>query len=769
MSTNHVYRRQPHSALRKKRFHPASKPKLPVLDLENRSNSGNSRREEPALDRRQIIGLPTDVPIPPLTDFFPPFTTTDSPPTTTDQTTTSETTTTSTPTTTSTSTTSTSTSTTPTTTSAATTTTSSTQAPATTTTPATTSRQTVTQTRVDDATVIITNSLSRTSGAPRSTNTLDSSTTDSDSSSSTGPIIGGIVAGVIAVAVLVLSIVWFIRRRKKANDDELTFDPNDFRRSAVLLDDEPMSGTGSAGLTRGPSLHSAGGEHGVGAMAWGQNGNPRPPTMIERKLTQTPASGGFGEYGYNNNAPGPNHYGGEGHGGHSAGGYGYPNSGNPYGYPQQSYGPGQYVEGNANPFASPASAYQSPFSPPMPQEQPLSAGTSRATSPDVSGAPTVLAQVGGAPVLTRSKSMRSMRSMASGKSGKLSISIPKNVPVNAVVVDGSATSSAGEGKVVEYPTLKRKASSSSSSSGPRRNNSVKASVAPPPTLPSKQVRESMSAVPANDYVDLSRSSVSPFQAAQYAEISMRLNSEVPQGLPSAVVEEFVKDRELPPLPPPSPQAQADEDQARIRASPFADPETDSRDSMASGSTTSARILDFPIPPPSPMTFTAAHSPNNSLPGSPMPVFVTKPRIDSLPPMLPEINIEPTAANDLSPHDLTHDGNGRHESFLPPPGMLGLNSAKDSPIYPSPITAGGSPLLGRFPVTPSPLGASFVIETPRPVYNSKEGKDGRLFAMQQERRQREEAQQKQEEMKQKEKVKKERPETVYDPEDAYGGF
>lgn len=520
-------------------------------------------------------------------------------------------------------------------------------------------------------------------------------------------------------------------------------------------------------------------------MAYGHSGNPRPPTMIERKLAHTPAPGGYGgDYGYNNTPAGQNYYGGEGYGGYGAAGYGYPNPGNPYGYPQQTYGPGQYVEANANPFASPASAYQSPFSPPMTQESmSLSPDPSRAASPDGAAAAgaTVLAQVGGAPVLTRSKSSKSMRSMASGKSGKLSISIPKNVPVNAVVVDGSATSSAGDGGKVEYPTLKRQASASSSSSGPRRNNSVKASVAPPPTLPSKDVRESLSVIPNNDYVDLSRSSVSPFQAAQYAEISKRLNAEVPQGLPSAIVEEFVKDRDLPPLPPPSPNAQTEAEQSRIESSPFADSQDSRVSSAAYTESTSSGptkdLMDFPIPPPSPMTFTAAHSPNNSLPGSPLPVIFHKPRIDSMPPRLPEINIESTGPTDLSP-----DVDGRHESFLPPPGMLGLNSAKDSPTYPSPITAGGSPLLGRFPVTPSPLGASFVIETPKPVYNSKEGKDGRLFAMQQEQqRQRQLLQQQQQqpepqqqEVKQQqkqpgEKGKKERPETVYDPEDAYGGI
>jgi hypothetical protein len=164
----------------------------------------------------------------------------------------------------------------------------------------------------------------------------------------------------------------------------------------------------------------------------------------------------------------------------------------------------------------------------------------------------------------------------------------------------------------------------------------------------------------------------------------------------------------------------------------------------------------------------------------MPVFLgSKQRIDSTPPRLPEINIESTGPTDLSPNELSaNDSFTNHDSFLPPPGMLGLNSAKDSPLYPSGITAGGSPLLGRFPVTPSPLGASFVIETPKKVYDGREGKDGRLFAMQQERLERQrqvqqevedEAVKQKQKKSEKEKAKKERPETVYDPEDAYGGI
>ncbi|KAJ3501206.1 hypothetical protein NMY22_g19004 [Coprinellus aureogranulatus] len=82
--------------------------------------------------------------------------------------------------------------------------------------------------------------------------------------------------------------------------------------------------------------------------------------------------------------------------------------------------------------------------------------------------------------------------------------------------------------------------------------------------------------------------------------------------------------------------------------------------------------------------------------------------------------------------------------------MGLNSAKDSPIYPSGITAGASPLLGKFPVTPSPLGAGFDIGTPKTEQTPV-------------------PQQMQPEMKKDKGKEKERPMTVYDEADAYGGF
>jgi len=87
-----------------------------------------------------------------------------------------------------------------------------------------------------------------------------------------------------------------------------------------------------------------------------------------------------------------------------------------------------------------------------------------------------------------------------------------------------------------------------------------------------------------DYVDLSRSSVTPFQAAQYEEIHRRLNMPAPEPILGSLAEEEYPRKEPTPKGP----------------SPFADP------------------FEDVLPPPSP-----AHS--------------NRGRIDSIPPKLPELN------------------------------------------------------------------------------------------------------------------------------------
>ena len=160
------------------------------------------------------------------------------------------------------------------------------------------------------------------------------------------------------------------------------------------------------------------------------------------------------------------------------------------------------------------------------------------------------------------------------------------------------------------PVLTRQPSTQSSSD----DHSRQAPVSPP--LPKETA-------PANDYVDLNRSSVSPFQAAQYLEISKRLNTEVPQGLqgPDA-------DRDLPPLPPKS---------GDIR--PFADPES-APPSPEARFAINHRNLNPSPRPKSGESISSAVSNTLDFPVPPLPAYTvsSRYRVDSPPPMLPEINI-----------------------------------------------------------------------------------------------------------------------------------
>lgn len=260
---------------------------------------------------------------------------------------------------------------------------------------------------------------------------------------------------------------------------------------------------------------------------------------------------------------------------------------------------------------------------------------------------------------------------------------------------GSSTRQLSSGSTATYPVLTRQ--SSLTNSHPRQENA-----APVP------FREST--IPDNDYVDLSRYSVSPFQAAQYAEISRRLKTEVPNGLttPEAAQSQFALaaaavDRDLPPLPPPK----EDEHQ-----SPFADPNSapstpttrvsntfynqqlqleqqqheqgETRPISAAESYLSQEVdfpadLEFPVPP------------------SPVHTISSRYRVDSTPPMLPEILVESRVS--VSGYE-----------FAPPPRRGDASNLAPSPLgsgFPSPGFT-----TTRFPATPSPLASSFGVITPR---------------------------------------------------------
>ncbi|KAF8634195.1 hypothetical protein AX15_001010 [Amanita polypyramis BW_CC] len=138
------------------------------------------------------------------------------------------------------------------------------------------------------------------------------SSTQETTNNDSGPIAGGVIGGLFAVAALGMFISFLLRRWRQKRIDEAIFNTTDFRRSAIVLED-----TDSNSLTK-------------------NSFNPRPPTMIERRVAGSPAPG---QRTFGGADPAmftaPPAYAGAG------GGYGVP--GQPY-YPPQSMQRGYYPQ-----------------------------------------------------------------------------------------------------------------------------------------------------------------------------------------------------------------------------------------------------------------------------------------------------------------------------------------------------------------------------------------------------------------------------------------
>ncbi|KAH9480477.1 hypothetical protein JR316_0007077 [Psilocybe cubensis] len=453
-------------------------------------------------------------------------------------------------------------------------------------------------------TVSIPRSSSATLSAPSASNSADNA--DTSSGMSTGAVVGGIGAGVVAIAVIGFAVAYFIRRSRK-RDSEGAFDTQNFRRSAVLLDDPPTH---------------------EDTVARGYN---NPPPMVERYASPAPTFGT--QYGH----PGPAVYGGDEHyDQYGAGGYA---AGNGAGYGSaatyQSFQPGQImnVDGGippapANPMYATPAYTQNPFSPAI-------------SVPDE----------------YRDQSNYNYHSNGhqnyeySQHQSDPSFPAPVSIP---------------------QPVLTRQPSASAPQY-PNPNTGEIASNDPHRPSPLQLKRES---APANDYVDLNRSSVSPYQAAQYVEISRRLNADVPAGLATADVE-----RELPMPPPPVAGS------GNNSPGPFADPGTPHTpggaqyaiDRRYSGDAdidarAEPQARDFPAPP------SPVHTPGSA----------SRYRIDSMPPTLPEIHVE----SRVSVSSVGVDGAALHSQGL---AQGGLTTGTRS----------------QFPTTPSPLASSFGFPSPAP--------------------------------------------------------
>ncbi|KAF8909562.1 hypothetical protein CPB85DRAFT_742854 [Mucidula mucida] len=168
-----------------------------------------------------------------------------------------------------------------------------------------------------------------------------------------------------------------------------------------------------------------------------------------------------------------------------------------------------------------------------------------------------------------------------------------------------------------------------------------------PAMPTTGTREEP--LPTGDYADLERSSVTPFQAAQYVEIAKRIDSEPPRGLDTPAVEEYMHRRNdsLPPVPP---------------KDPFDDPSSSVKSGSHHLSTASSEVmphgeLDFPVPP------------------SPAHTTSSRYRIDSMPPSLPELKMD--LHHSVSSYDFPSSIRGSEDSTL-----MSTGAKKD--IAPSPL-------------------------------------------------------------------------------------
>lgn len=265
-----------------------------------------------------------------------------------------------------------------------------------------------------------------------------------------------------------------------------------------------------------------------------------------------------------------------------------------------------------------------------------------------------------------------------------------------------------------------------------------------PTQPGTHDHQYGQPTTSNSYIDLDRSSVTPFQAQQYAEISRRLNTQVPNG--GAVPQSHMHMQNITEddgddfiAPPPPPQKYA--------VSPFADPTTPRGQQFSLDHQPQAQVQKTPVQtqfhpqsqPQGQQQHQQQEQDEDDFSGgyyasidTTAPAAPSLPRVASIAPMLPEIHVQPRVSVNVN----GEGGAGGYE-------------------FPNPRFAQG----GAFPVTPSPLASTFGDEVHAAVGS---GAGERMPAVAAGPARKPVPVQSAEAM-------GKRPETVYDPEDAYGGI
>ncbi|KDQ61851.1 hypothetical protein JAAARDRAFT_524506 [Jaapia argillacea MUCL 33604] len=395
--------------------------------------------------------------------------------------------------------------------------------------------------------------------------------------------IGGVAAGIAGLGLISIVVMYFMRKHRE-KEDAAAFSASDFRRQSVMISDEG-----------GPSSRRG----------------PRPPTMIERHMANAGGPAAMpslqrqqGYDAYNNPGQG---YGGQGYGA----GYGQQGQAQ---YAQSSYNPGELMRTpstNGPHVQSPYTAQ--PF---FSQYDQTPLGSPVSVAPYGSAyndQGQLIRQPSTAGYVNQGQLARQPSSVGYVDQGQLA-----RQPSSAGYPNQSQLarqpSSAG------YPNQSQLARQPSSAGYPNQSqlarqpstgymNVAASPITRQPSMGGQYpviTRQNSSgphspSVEGDSYVDLSRSSVTPFQAQQYEEISRKLGSEPPMGMPGVVEEDEYSQH---PMSPPN------------HTSPFADP-------GANGSRA-----------PSPYS----HQDNGemAMPAPPSPAYTSHSRITSNPPTLPEI-------------------------------------------------------------------------------------------------------------------------------------
>ncbi|THU94928.1 hypothetical protein K435DRAFT_798559 [Dendrothele bispora CBS 962.96] len=493
-------------------------------------------------------------------------------------------------------------------------------------------------------------------------------------SSSNAGLIGGVIAGVLALIFLCLAVGFIMRRRGRKEDR--AFHAANFRRSALILHDPPSPPAGVDDTVQ-QRFHG--------------------PGMSEKQFME-----GHMSFGTQYGAPGP-----------------YGQAPDPtYGYDAtRQHHPDHYLEEQYQ-----QQQYQQSYGQPHPYQQQSQPQTPNSSSYLLSS-----------PI---APSLESPNAGAFGP-GAYGAAMHQNIPPQLLGTQFLGKASREEDE--SDKTLSRKTSSNTLATKATRSsahstNHMQAHTSQYATYPdlSQDAARRSVPLPSSEYLDLSRTSVTPFQAAQYYEISKRISSSPPEGLDTPAVDAYMQAH--PEARRRSGSASASEkDVVGGAVSPFKDPEPaqssksetetgtrreskreskrESRRTIDSQDVSEEGDLDFPVPPSPSVTKSSRY--NFDIPPTP--------------PTLPEIRVQ---------------------------SRTSFGSYDFSNVYPRTSQMTNVSLsMNGFPTTPSPLASSFVIHTPMaekqefgkediavPRADAEDRKDGQK-----------------------------RPDTVYDPEDAYGGI